>query len=292
MDLKSRLYLVIGAISVSFAAIFIRLADAPPLIVATYRIGIASLMILPFTWKRVASASSNISKQTFLLIIIAGGFLAAHFALWITSLEYTSVASSVVLVTANPIFIALASYFLWQEKLGRLGVVGIGIALAGVLVINFGELTFGSDSLTGNMLAIIAGIMAACYLLIARLTRGKIDGMAYLTMVYSVAAILLAVVSILAGLEFTGYSGDTYLMLFLLALVPQILGHSSFNLAARLISVTIVSMAILTEPIGATILSILILGEKPGLMEVIGGATILLGIFVVIRDKQLASVRN
>lgn len=276
--------MLIGAVSVSFAAIFIRLADAPSLIIAAYRIGIASVIILSFTWKKVFIAIQSISKHTFTLIVLAGAFLAAHFYLWITSLEYTTVASSVVLVTANPVFIAIASYLLWKERLGRGAVLGIVVAIVGVVVINFGNISLNSDSFYGNVLAIIAGFMAASYLLIARMLRDKIDAIVYLTLVYTISAVILIASAIVLRLPFSGYSGETYLMFILLALIPQILGHSSFNLAARLIPVTLVSMAILGEPVGATILGIFILGEQPGIQELFGESIIILGIFLVLRD--------
>ncbi|MDV2989488.1 MAG: DMT family transporter [Dehalogenimonas sp.] len=283
--MKPGLYLLIGAVSVSFAAIFIRLADAPPLIIAAYRIGIASLIILPFTWKKVVYAVRTISKNTFGLLVLAGVFLSAHFYWWITSLEYTTVASSVVLVTANPIFIGLASYLLWKEKLGRRSILGIMVAIAGVVVINFDKVSFSSEAFYGNMLALVAGLMAGGYLLIARVLRDKINAIAYLSLVYAISAVILVISAIVSGLEFTGYSTQTFLMFILLAIIPQILGHSSFNLAARLMSVTLVSIAILGEPVGATILGILILGEQPAIQEIIGGVVILLGIYLVLNRK-------
>jgi drug/metabolite transporter (DMT)-like permease len=285
LNLKPGFYLLIGAVSVSFAAIFIRLADAPPLIIAAYRIGIASLIILPFTWKKVVHAVRTISKNTFGFLVRAGVFLSVHFYLWITSLEYTTVASSVVLVTANPIFIALASYLLWKEKLGRRSILGIMVAIAGVVVINFDKVSFSSETFYGNMLALVAGLMAGGYLLIARVLRDKINAIAYLSLVYAISAVILLISAIVSGLEFTGYSTQTFLMFILLAIIPQILGHSSFNLAARLMSVTLVSIAILGEPVGATILGILILGEQPAIQEIIGGVVILLGIYLVLNRK-------
>jgi drug/metabolite transporter (DMT)-like permease len=278
-----RLLLLIGVIAVSFAAVFVRLADAPPLIIAASRLTIASLLILPFTFSRVRASFRSISRRTLLLIFLAGLFLAAHFVLWFTSLQHTTVASSVILVTAHPLFVAVASYVLWREKLGRAPIIGIVIALAGLVIINGGEFSFSSDQFLGNALALVAGLLAACYLLIARLVKDRIDAVSYLTSVYAVAALILLASAAASGISFTGYSGTTYLMFLLLALIPQIIGHSSLNLAARLMPVTIVSVSILGEPVGATLLGIVFLDEWPTMWELGGGAVILTGIYLVLR---------
>ncbi|MEN8614937.1 DMT family transporter [Dehalogenimonas sp. THU2] len=287
MSLTPRLLLLLGIIAVSFAAIFIRLADAPPLIIAAYRLGIASLLILPFTHRRMITSVRSLPRRESLLIILAGIFLAAHFVLWITSLQYTSIASSVILVTAHPVFVAVASYFLWKERLNRLSIAGIVIALAGVVIIGQGEFSFGSEVFLGNAMALVAGLLASSYLMVARALKDRIDAVSYLSSVYGVAAIILVTFAVIAGLSFTGYTETTYLMLLLLAVIPQLLGHSSFNMAARVMPVTLVSVAILGEPVGATLLGIIILGEWPSFAEVIGGLVILTGIYCVLRGGRI-----
>jgi drug/metabolite transporter (DMT)-like permease len=286
LNLKPGLLLLIGAVAVSFAAIFIRLAEAPVVVIAASRLAIASLLILPFTLSRVIVSFRGLPRRTIFLVALAGALLAAHFVLWITSLEYTSVASSVFLVTANPVFVALASYFLWKEKLSRLSALGIFIALAGVAIVSRGQLSFGSEVFLGNALALVAGLLAAAYLMIGRAVRNQIAAASYLPAVYGVAAVILLVSAIIAGESFTGFSGTTYLMLVLLAVIPQLVGHTSLNLAARVMPVTLVSVAILGEPVGATLLGIVILGEWPSAAEIIGGLVILAGIFCVLRGGR------
>ena len=287
MRLRPLLLLLLGVISVSFAAIFIRLAEAPALVIAMYRLVIASLLILPFTWKSAATALKSIDGRTVIQVIMAGVFLAAHFMLWITSLEYTSIASSVILVTAHPVFVAAVSYVLWKEKLNRLSILGIIIAMAGIVTISGGGLALGSGVFIGNTMALTAGLFAASYLMIGRVVREKINAAAYLLSVYGTAAAVLLALTLLTGAELTGYSQTTYVMFFLLAIIPQLLGHSSFNLAARIMPVTIVSVAILGEPVGATLLGIFILGERPGAAEIIGGGVILLGIYLVLKGGRV-----
>lgn len=280
---KSYLVLFIGVLSISFAAIFIRLADAPPLVIAAYRLAIAAAIIIPFTASRTLGSLRGLSRRDLLLILLSSFFIALHFGLWITSLSYTSIASSVVLVTAHPAFVAIVSYFLWGERLNRLIVGGIAIALGGVFLLNYGGFAFGPQAVMGNLLALVAGFAMGAYLIVGRQLRTNIDMLSYLTIIYTGAAVLLLVAVVISGHGFLGYSPVTYLMLILLALVPQLIGHSSLNLAVRLIPVTLVSVAILGEPVGATILGTVILSEIPTITEILGGLLIIGGIFIVVR---------
>lgn len=280
---KPYLVLFIGVLSISFAAIFIRLADAPPLVIAAYRLAIAAAIIIPFTASRTLGSLRGLSRRDLLLILLSSFFIALHFGLWITSLSYTSIASSVVLVTAHPAFVAIVSYFLWGERLNRLTVGGIAIALGGVFLLNYGGFASGSPAISGNLLALVAGFAMGAYLIVGRQLRTNIDILSYLTIIYTGAAVLLLVAVVISGHGFLGYSLVTYLMLILLALVPQLIGHSSLNLAVRLIPVTLVSVAILGEPVGATILGTVILSEIPTITEILGGLLIIGGIFIVVR---------
>jgi len=282
---KPYLTLLIGVLAVSFAAIFIRLADAPPLVIAAYRLTIASIILIPVASIKSRKGLNKLSRRDMFLILLSGTFLALHFGLWITSLSYTSIASSVVLVTCHPAFVAVISYFLWGERLNTLTISGIVVALIGVIVINYGGFAFGSQALLGDVLAILAAFAVGGYLIIGRQLRARIGILSYLTIVYSCSAVILLGAAIISGHSFIGYSSTTYLMMVLLALVPQLLGHSFINLAVRSIPVTFVSMAILGEPIGATLLGWLILDEMPTVNEITGGLLILGGIFIVLRRK-------
>lgn len=283
--MKPYVTLFVGVLAVSFAATFIRLADAPPLVIATYRLAIASIILIPMAAIKSRRSLPQLSRQDILLILLSSVFVALHFGLWITSLSYTSIASSVVLVTAHPAFVAVISYFLWGERLNKLTIGGIGVAFIGVIFINYGGFTFGSQAILGNLLALIAGFTMGAYLIVGRQLRARIDILSYLTILYTCSAVILLVATVLSGHSLFGYSPTTYLMLILLALVPQLIGHSSINLAVRLVPVTFVSVAILGEPVGATLLGSLILGEIPIANEIVGGLFILGGIFLVMRRR-------
>ena len=286
MTLKPYVLLFIGVLSVSFAAIFIRLADAPPLVIATYRLAIASIVLLPFALIRAkATPVRKLSRGDILLILLSSIFIASHFALWITSLNCTSIASSVILVTAHPVFVAIISYFLWGERLTKPMVVGIGIALVGALFINFGSFALSRGSLLGDVLALLAALSMGIYLLIGRQLRERINILNYLALVYTCAAVILLIATVVTGYSLFGYSSTTYTMIVLLALIPQLIGHSSLNLALRLMPAIFVSVAILGEPVGATALGYFILAEAPTTVEIAGGLLVLGGIFMVCKSS-------
>ena len=283
--MKPYITLFVGVLAVSFAATFIRLADAPPLVIATYRLAIASIILIPIAAIKSRRSLPQLSRQDILLILLSSVFVALHFGLWITSLSYTSIASSVVLVTAHPAFVAVISYFLWGERLNKLTIGGIVVAFIGVIFINYSGLTFGTQAIVGNLLALIGGFAMGAYLIVGRQLRARIDILSYLTILYTCSAVILLVATVLSGHSLFGYSPTTYLMLVLLALVPQLIGHTSINLAVRLIPVIFVSVAILGEPVGATLLGSLILGEIPTANEIAGGFLMLSGIFLVLRQR-------
>ena len=281
--MKAYLILLAGVLSVSLAAIFIRLADAPPLVTATYRMTIAAVILLPIASVKSMKSLNKLSRRDLLWILLSSVLVALHFGLWITSLDYTSIASSVILVTSHPAFVAVVSYFLWGERLSKLAIGGIVAALVGVVLINYGGFTFGSRAMLGDCLALVAGFSMGAYLIIGGQLRERIDILSYLTIIYTCSAVMLLTATMLFGYSLFGYSPETYLMLVLLALVPQLIGHSCLNLAVRLMPVTLVSVAILGEPVGATLLGSFILGELPTLNEIAGGLLVLGGIFIVMR---------
>jgi drug/metabolite transporter (DMT)-like permease len=292
--LKPYILLLVGVLSVSFAAIFIRIAEAPPPVIAASRLVLAATLIVPLAAAKKHLNFKALTRRDFAFIAFSSLFLALHFALWITSLDYTSIASSVVLVTAHPAFVAVLSYLLWAESIGKFAKLGIAVAIAGVVIINYGQFSFESEALLGNVMALAAGLAAGAYLLIGRQVRERVNIWNYLALVYSGAGILLLFFALAAGYGFTGYSSTTYLMFLLLALVPQLIGHTAINMAVRLIPATIVSTSILGEPIGAIILGIFILGEYPVLNEILGATVILFGIFLVIRygSQKKAAVKT
>lgn len=279
--------LALGVVSVSFAAIFIRLADAPVLVIAAYRLMLASLLINPIAYARSRYELLHLIKAGLALPLLSGVLLALHFVLWIASLSYTTVASSVVLVTANPVFVALASHFLFREKLSRQVIVGIAVCLAGAALIGYGDWTLGLKALFGDLLALLGAIAVAGYYLIGRRLRQTTGALSYASIVYSSAALVLLLSALALRYPLLGYSSTTYVMLVLLALIPQTVGHLSLNWSLRFVSATLVAIAVLGEPVGATVLALAILHEVPTLTQVLGGILILSGIFVAFHKSRL-----
>ncbi len=273
----------LGILALSTAAILIRLAFEAAgvqgvgfsLILAASRLSLAALMLMP-TWRNIKP--QQMQSGAIFYAGVAGGFLALHFATWITSLSYTSITASTAIVTTNPVWIALFS-FAFGEKLNPATIVGIALALMGGLVIGFGGVessTSGTNPLLGNSLALIGSWAISGYLLLGKEAQRRGIGIGnYAAIAYSSAALFLLPLPLLWGTHYFDYPASVYFYIVLMAIGPQLIGHTSFNWALRWISPTLVTLVILFEPVGASILGYLIFGEIPG-MRVIGGALLLL----------------
>jgi drug/metabolite transporter (DMT)-like permease len=282
---RQHLIIFIGVVSVSFAAIFIRLAEAPPLVIGSYRLIIASLILWPLTLKYSRVELIHLTLRDLWLALVSGVFLGLHFGLWISSLSYTSVATSVILATSSPLFVAIASYVFLKESITRQIIAGIVVCFLGVGFICYGNWGIGADSFLGGILALLGAIAASGYMLIGRRLRRTMGLLVYSAIICSTAGILLLAASLIKGYPLFAYTGNTYFMMVLLALVPQLLGHLSLNWSLRFVSATLVTIAVLGEPVGANIWAFLILGEKPQLFEIIGSVFILAGIFTAFRKS-------
>lgn len=278
------LVLAVGILAVSVSAILIRFAqgDAPSLVIAAGRTTIASLLLLPFClgWRR--AELRRMSRTEWRLALLAGALLGVHFASWISSLAYTTVASSTVLVTTSPLWVGIASPFLLKEKLSRSLVAGIALALVGSAIIALWDVGGGGGSrpLLGNFLALVGAWMAAIYLIIGRRLRAHLSLLTYTTVVYGTAALFLLAAVILSGYPLIGYEPRTLALFLLMALGPQLLGHSSFNWALAFLPASYVAVTLVSEPIGSSLLAYLFFQEKPGTGVWIGGSLIILGLLV------------
>ena len=209
-----------------------------------------------------------------------GVVLAIHFASWITSLSFTTVASSAIFVHIDPIFVAVVSHFFLKERVTRRMVAGVVVALIGAAMIAVGDAGVGELSLYGDLLALIGGVMLGIYILGGRVVRRNLDLTSYVTPVYATASLVLVLMSLLSGTSLTGYAVNEYVLFFVIALVPMIFGHTVYNWALRYVSAPLVSMSLLGEPVGASILALLFLNEVPSLMVLLGGMVTLSGILM------------
>jgi drug/metabolite transporter (DMT)-like permease len=280
--------LLMAVVAVSFAAIFIRLAEAPPLVTATYRLTLASVIVAPVGLVRRRQELKALDRRDLVWAVVSGAFLTLHFVFWIASLDYTTVASSVVFVATNPLFAGVASHLFLQDKLSPLTFAGILLAIAGGLIIGWSDLELGGTALWGDLLALVGAAMAGGYFIAGRRLRPKISLLAYVTVAYSMAAVGALLLSAVTRQSLTGYSGQTYVMFVLLAVGPQIIGHSSLNWALRHLSAAAVGVTTLGEPVGSAILAYFLLREAPTLFKVAGGCLILAGIYASLQGGRVS----
>jgi len=301
LSLPFALLTAILAVSTSSVLIRFAQADAPSLVIAALRLTCAVVLLAPLALTRHREELQNLRRSEIVLGAISGIFLAAHFATWISSLEYTSVASSVVFVSTGPLWVALLSPLLLNERLTRLTIVGLTIAILGGAIIGlsdgctwdeglrcpeFGQIMQARTSaMWGNFLALAGAWTVSGYLIIGRRLRTKMSLIPYIFLVYSLCAITLLALMFLAGQSPLGYPPRTYGWIFLLAAFPQLVGHSTYNWVLRYIPATLVAIITLVEPIGSAILAYFVLRETPSNGVLFGGLLILLGIYLAARTK-------
>ena len=290
MMLSPRLALFVAIVSVSFSSILIRLSEAPSLVIASYRLGLASLfMILVAYSKHELPQLLEMTKKDALALGLSGFFLYIHFATWITSLFYTTVATSVIIVDSSPLFVAVLSYLFLRETLSLRAISGIFLSVFGAVLIGLSNPV--EENLVGIFLAFVGALGLAAYLVIGRNLRKKLDTFSYVSGVYSVSFVFLLVTALAFRVPLSGYSPNQYLIFVLLALVPSGLGHTLYNYCLKYLKAAVVSVAILGEPVGATLLAILFFREIPTVLIGIGGILVIGGIYLVIR-KQKAEVKE
>lgn len=274
---------VIGVITVSASAVLVKLADqAPAGIIATYRLLFAVIIMLPLVLLKYRNEFRLISKRDWLLSLLAGFFLALHFILWFESLNYTSVASSVVLVTLQPIFAFLGTYFFFKERFSAGAVISMIIALMGSFIINWGDLQISGTALFGNMLALLGAIMITIYFLSGQHVRRNLSLVTYTFIVYSASTVTLIIYNLVLQNPFFGYPADHWWIFLALAIFPTFFGHTLFNWALKWLSTSTISMGIVLEPIGASILAYFVLGELVTWPQLLGGTIVIFGLLLFI----------
>ena len=279
---KHAALLVLGVAAVSTSAPLIRLADAPPLAVALYRNLFAAVALLPIALVRRRDELAALDRRRWGGLILAGAFLAGHFASWIPSVGLTTVAASTVLVDSQSIWAALGARVILGERVRRAVFLGIAVALAGAVLITGADFVVSPRAFAGDMLALVGAVTAAGYLLTGRRLRQGLSLAAYTGVVYAVCSLLLLVAAVTAGTPLLGFEPKVWLLFALMAAGPQILGHTVFNYLLRDLDATVVAVAVMGEPVGASLLALAIFGEVPPWSAVIGGAVILAGIYLAV----------
>ncbi len=290
MRLKPRVVVAIGVVFTAFSAILVRLSDAPPLAVASWRMIFTTALLAPLVvYERTRGGPPRTAQDddapgpgrtgVILLSVASGAFLALHFALWITSLSYTSVASSTILVTTHPVIVGVAGHLLLGERITLRGVLSMLSALAGSVLLVWGGFGAGEAAAFGNLLAFLGAVTVSGYLILGRVARRRLSVNGYTIIVYPVAAALLVGASVLLRVPLGPYPVREILIFLGLALFCTLLGHSLFNWALKYVSPTIVSTSILGEPVIAAFLAVLLFGEVPALLTFVGGSVILVSVY-------------
>lgn len=274
---------LIGVFSISTSAILVKLASGVPAsMIAFYRLLFAVIMMAPFVLTKYRRQLALINKKDWLLAIGAGVFLALHFIVWFESLNHTSVASSVVLVSMQPIFAFIGTYIFFHERFSAGAIISMIITVLGSIIISWGDFQVSLGNLFGDLLALLGALTMTVYFLLGQQARRRVSFMTYTFIVYFFSAFTLLLYNLVLQQEFFVYTTNHWLIFIALAIVPTFLGHSLFNWALRWLSTSIISMATVFEPIGATILAYFILHESVTSSQWLGGTIVIFGLFLFI----------
>ncbi|MBL8154951.1 MAG: DMT family transporter [Anaerolineae bacterium] len=292
---KAFVVIGMGILAISLASIFIKLAQqegVPSLLIAAGRMTIAALVLTPVTLRRHWNDLQRIGRSEVLFGGLSGLFLAIHFATWILSFEYTSVLVSVVLVTTNPLWAALLEMVFLRARLGRLVILGLIVGVLGSIMVAFpptGAISLGQNPLLGSALALTGAVAVAVYFVLGRKLRAGLPLLPYIWLVYSSAAIILIIVVIVARIPITGYSASGYFWLVAMALIPQLIGHSSFNYVLKFLPASYVGIASQLEPVLSAIIAFFLFRESPAALQIAGSGIILTGVILASLGQSRSS---
>ncbi len=273
---------VIGIIAISFSSIFIRWSDANVSVIAMYRLYFTDLLLLPLALRHYR-ALLHIPPRVWLMLALSGLMLALHFLFWMGSLRLTTVASSTVILTLEPIMVVIGSYFLFKTRTNRYMIIGMALAVIGSVAIGWGDFSVSGTAFQGDMLSFFGTIAVAVHMLISKQVRSHMDALVYNFWVFFMAATVLAFYNIAQGIPFTGYEAHDWGVFWLLALVPTLFGHYLFNWLLKYMNAGAVSMAVLGEPVFSSLLAFWLLGEALTGIQLGAGTLILIGVWVFIR---------
>lgn len=287
-------FLLTGVFAASLAAIFIRVAmddGLPSTVIAAGRLTLSALILTPLALRHRAELA-QLGRADLGLAALSGLILAIHFTTWIASLGYTSILISVVLVGTSPLWSALFEIVFLRARLSRLVIIGLLVAFAGGLLIGLAgsgtNAAADSGTLVGALLSLTGAITFAVYLVIGRRLRAKVSTVPYIWLVYSFAAVFLVLLAVATGAPFSGYTPRGYLMILLLALVPQLIGHTSFNHALRYLSATFVGIATQMEPVSSALFAYIVFQEVPLPLQIVGSAAVLAGVILATLGQDRA----
>ncbi|WP_245630051.1 DMT family transporter [Alicyclobacillus acidiphilus] len=276
------LFLMIGLAAVSFSAIFIEWSTAPAPIIGMYRLWMSVCVFLPAAW-RAKGQLKDMTRRDFSLVLLSGLFLGLHFLFWIQSLKETSVASSMIIISLEPIFVLIGAFFLFREHIRLHGLVSMIIAMLGVVLVASGDFGRGREHVYGDVLSLIGTLAVSVYMLAGQQVRKRVSSSLYNVLVFFVAGFVLFLYSLATAKPLLHYTGQNWLMFALLAVVSTVLGHGIFNWLLDRVRATTVAMTILGEPVVAIVFAMLLLNQPINLLQGIGGLVCLLSVYWFLR---------
>lgn len=281
-----------AVVSLAFSSIFVaKLENVPPLVIAFYRMALATLILTPAAIALKRSELRSFNKSEFLMLALGGFFLAVHFGAWITSLKLIPISTSVVLVNSHPLFVVIASYIFLSEPPSRRTLAGTLVGIIGMVVISLDALMYDQqtargNALPGNSLALLGALAVVGYFIIGRKARTRISLLGYVTPLYAACSFFLLLWTIAAGDSLYPYTAHEWAYFVALALVPTILGHTVFNWAIKHVRPSTISLAFLGEPVVASVLALFFFSQHPPLATFLGGAFILAGVYLTTSARQ------
>ena len=281
-----RLIVLMGVLGVSFSSILVRLSTAPSLVLVIYRMGFAVALLMPVIWMRHRGELLALKKREVLLCLLSGASLGLHFSTYFESLRFTSIASSVVLVDTEVLFVALISILLFRKKLTSKAWIAVALALLGSVIIAMADTAAGSDALRGDLLALSGAFFVAVYTLIGSVCRRSVSTTVYTFLVYLAAALTVLSITLFSGVPITGYGMVNYFTGFGMTVFCTLLGHSVFSWGLKYLPPAFISTVKLLEPVFASLLGLLLFGEVPGILTLLGGAVVIAGIALYSRIEE------
>jgi drug/metabolite transporter (DMT)-like permease len=282
------LLLLVGIIAISFSSIFVKWSSSPVSVIAMYRLWITNAIMLPFCFK-YSPEIKRIKPKVWFKLALSGAALGLHFLFWMGSLRFTTVASSTAILTLEPIFVMLGSLWLFRQHTSRAALICMIIAIIGAIVIGWGDFRFSGEALEGDFLSLLGTVTVAGHMLLGKKLREHISAYVYSFFVFFFAGSVLAVYNIGMGYSFINYEWKEWGNFLLLAIVPTVFGHYLFNWLLQYMKATSVSMTVLGEPLGATILAYFLLGEKITYVQMGAGVLLLIGVALFIRSNEPSS---
>ncbi|WP_083678843.1 DMT family transporter [Paenibacillus pabuli] len=279
------LLLFISILSISISSILIKSSETPTSVAGMYRLFITVILMLPFVpWKSLRNL--KMSKKDWSVVLLAGLFLGLHFLFWMESLVHTSVASSMVILSLQPLFVLVGSYFIFKERANMVTILCLVTALAGSVIIAWGDIGVSKEALVGDGLSLLGTIAVSAYMLAGQKVSHKIDANVYSVIVFFLAGSVLLIYSLFNHISLTGYNTSDWMYFLLLAIIPTIFGQFLINLLLKSLGATTLSVGIIGEPVLAIILAFVFLGETISLFQFIGGMMTVLGMGVYFWAKS------